>query len=152
MIIRENYSEEHIRDLQKISRRDHGLIEKTLYAFGLLEALIQVDLPFIFKGGSCLMLLLDKPMRLSTDIDIVVKPGTDIQKYIDKASRIFPFKKQEEQSRIGKNKIVKKHFKFTYDSPIQKKELYILLDVLPEEDNYSETVERKVSNTLLLYL
>ena len=98
------------------------------------------------------MLLLDKPMRLSTDIDIVVKPGTDIQKYIDKASRIFPFKKQEEQSRIGKNKIIKKHFKFTYDSPIQKKELYILLDVLLEEDKYSETVERKVSNTLLLYL
>ena len=38
MIIRENYSEEHIRDLQKISRRDPGLIERTLYAFGLLEA------------------------------------------------------------------------------------------------------------------
>lgn len=77
MIIKENYSEEHIRVLQKISKRDPGLIERTLYAFGLLEALAKVGLPFTFKGGTSFLLLLEKPMRLSTDIDIVVKPETD---------------------------------------------------------------------------
>ena len=63
----------------------------------------------------CLMLLLKHPMRLSTDIDIIVKPGTDIYEYIKRAAEIFPFKAQEEQVRIGKNNIEKRHFKFTYD-------------------------------------
>ena len=60
-------------------------------------------------------------MRLSTDIDIVVEPGTDINDYIEKAGKIFPFTHHEEQSRIGRNNIEKKHFKFTYSSPIQQK-------------------------------
>lgn len=150
MIIKENFSEEHIRELQKMSRRDPGLIERTLYAFGLLEALAQVGLPFVFKGGSSLLLLLDKPMRLSTDIDIVVEPGTDINDYIKKAGRIFPFIHQEEQSRMGRNNIEKKHFKFTYSSPIQQKPLYILLDVLFEENNYSEIVTKGITNSLLI--
>ena len=61
------------------------------------------------------MLLLDHPMRLSTDIDIIVKPGTHIEDYINRAAEIFPFKSQEEQVRVGKNKIEKRHFKFTYE-------------------------------------
>ena len=72
MIIRENYEEEHIRELQNQSRKDPQLIERSLYALGLLEALKQTGLKFIFKGGSCLMLLLPRLMRLSTDIDIMV--------------------------------------------------------------------------------
>ena len=38
MIIRENYGEEHIRELQTKSRRNPQLIERALYALGLLEA------------------------------------------------------------------------------------------------------------------
>ena len=59
-----------------MSRRDPQLIERSLYALGLLEALSVVGLEFIFKGGSSMLLLLDHPMRLSTDIDIVVAPYT----------------------------------------------------------------------------
>ena len=91
MITKENYSEEHIRELQKKSKSDPGLIERTLYAFGLLEALEKVGLNFIFKGGTCLLLLLPEPKRFSTDIDIVVEPGTEIETYISEASKIFPF-------------------------------------------------------------
>jgi hypothetical protein len=40
------------------------------------------------------MLLLDKPRRLSTDIDIIVEPETDVEMYIRKAGQIFPFKRQ----------------------------------------------------------
>jgi len=39
MITRENYDEEHIRQLQQQSRKDPQLIERALYALGLLEAL-----------------------------------------------------------------------------------------------------------------
>lgn len=91
MITKDNFSEEHIRQIQNENKRDPLLIERTLFAFGLLEALVKVGLSFTFKGGTSLMLLLPKPMRLSTDIDIVVDPGTDINGYIEKAKKIFPF-------------------------------------------------------------
>ena len=82
MLTRANYSKEHIEVLQKDSGNDPALLERVLFAFGLLEAISRVKLPFIFKGGTCLMLLLKTPRRLSTDIDIIVKPETDISYYI----------------------------------------------------------------------
>ena len=150
MIVKENYEEAHIRDLQDKSHRDPGLIERTLYAFGLLEALVQVEMPFIFKGGTSLLLLLDRPMRLSTDIDIVVEPGTDVEYYIEKAADIFPFSAQEEQVRHGRNDIEKRHFRFTYVSPVLQKPFYILLAVLYEKNNYSQLVTKEISNDILL--
>ena len=140
MLKRENFSEEHIRNLQNISGRDPALLERTIYAFGLLEAIAQSQMQFIFKGGSCLMLLMEHPQRLSTDIDIIVQPSTDLNDYIHKASEIFPFKQVEEQKRVGNNAIEKQHFKFTYDSPINNRPLYILLNVLFEENHYDELV------------
>jgi hypothetical protein len=41
MITRENFSEKHIRKLQGENHRDPLLLERTLFAFGLLEALVQ---------------------------------------------------------------------------------------------------------------
>lgn len=151
MLTRENFSEKHIRQLQTESRRDPGLIERTLFAFGLLEALVQVGLKFVFKGGTSLMLLLPHPMRLSTDIDIVVEPGTDIEQYIEKAKVIFPFTDGGEQERTAKGSIEKRHFKFIYDSPTNKSEtLYILLDVLFEENHYQQTIRKEIKNDLLI--
>lgn len=46
-------------------------------------------------------------MRLSTDIDIIVEPGTEVDVYLEKAAKIFPFKAYEEQIRKGKNNIEK---------------------------------------------
>lgn len=150
MLQRENFSKAHIKELQRNSRRDPILLERAVYAFGLLEALARVGLPFVFKGGTCLMLLLDTPSRLSTDIDIVVEPGTNLDEYLESASEIFPFSSVEEQKRIGKNSIEKRHFKFTYDSPINGRPFYILLDVLFEENHYSELVSKEIRNDLLL--
>lgn len=150
MLRQENFAEEHIRELQRTSRRDPVLLERAVYAFGLLEALAKVGMPFIFKGGTCLMLLMDHPRRLSTDIDIIAEPGTDLDQYLDRASEIFPFKAMEEQKRIGKNNIEKRHFKFTYDSPINNRPFYILLDVLFEHNHYSELVSKEIQNDLLL--
>ncbi|MDO5573664.1 MAG: nucleotidyl transferase AbiEii/AbiGii toxin family protein [bacterium] len=149
MLSKDNFSEEHIRELQKQNRRDPILLERTVYAFGLLEAISRVGMPFIFKGGTCLMLLMDQPRRLSTDIDIIVEPGVDVIHYIDEASKIFPFLRVEEQKRKARNSIEKRHFKFTYDSHIGNSELYILLDVLFEEHHYENVVQREIKNALL---
>ena len=91
MISSDNYSERHIRELQTASKGDPGLIERTLYAFGLLEALRKVGMDFIFKGGTSLLLLLPHLRRLSTDIDIVVEPGTNVDVFIERAGSVFPF-------------------------------------------------------------
>ena len=133
MLTKENFHESHIRMLQKQSKKDPALLERAVFAFGLLEAIRRVEMPFIFKGGTCLILLLKHPMRLSTDIDIIVAPDTDVDTYISKASTIFPFKQCEEQARIGKNSIEKRHFKFTYQSPVTGKDIYILLDIFEKD-------------------
>lgn len=150
MIAKENYEKQHIMELHKSSKKDPQLLERALHAFGLLEAISRVGMPFIFKGGTCLMLLLKHPMRLSTDIDIIVAPGTPIEKYLEEAAKIFPFREQEEQVRIGKNRIEKRHFKFTYESPVTRKDIYILLDILFEESHYEALIEKEIKNELLL--
>ena len=150
MIIRENYEGEHIKQLQNQIHKDPQLIERALYAMGLLEALASTGLDFIFKGGSCLMLLLPRITRLSTDIDIIVAPGTNVKSYIEKASKIFPFISCEEQIRVGKNNIEKRHFKFTYFSPVRREYFYILLDILYEENHYAALDKKEIKNELLL--
>ena len=144
MLTKENFNESHIRMLQKQSKKDPALLERVVFAFGLLEAIRRVEMPFIFKGGTCLILLLKHPMRLSTDIDIVVEPDTDVDTYISKASTIFPFKQCEEQVRIGRNSMEKRHFKFTCQSPITGKDIYIFLDILFAENLYTRVVDCEI--------
>lgn len=69
MLDKRNYELAYIRELQIKYERDPMLLERVLFAFGLLEAIKRVGMSFIFKGGTSLMLLLSRPMRLSTDID-----------------------------------------------------------------------------------
>lgn len=49
---------------------DPTIIEKTIYAFELLSTLSELELDFIFKGGTSLLLLVNTPKRLSIDVDI----------------------------------------------------------------------------------
>lgn len=126
------------------------LIERTIFAFSLLEALVKTGLKFTFKGGSSLLLLLPAPLRLSTDIDIVVPPGTQIEEYIEKARAFSSFIKAEETSRKAKGGINKRHFKFYYISRVATDEpMFILLDVLYEENLYQKTVEKEIENRFL---
>ena len=141
MIDKVVYEIDYIRKLQETYTADPGLIERALFAFGLLEAIKSVGMPFCFKGGTSLMLILDKPLRLSTDIDILVEPGTNVEKYLEKASKIFPFVDKDEDIRCGKNGIVKRHYKFTYFSPVRNSKFYILLDIVFAQMPYVKTIE-----------
>lgn len=150
MIMRDNYTEEHIANLRKETGADPSILERTVFAFGLLEAISSVGMPFIFKGGTSLLVLLDHPRRLSTDIDIIVERGTDVDRYIEKAGAIFPFINVEENKRKGLNDIEKRHFRFHFLSPRTGKEISILLDIVFEENPYFKVVEKPISNKLLL--
>ncbi len=150
MIKKETFGLSHIQDIAVSRKCDPSLLERNVYAFGLLESLVCVNMPFVFKGGTSLMLLSEHPRRLSTDIDIIAKPGTDIDSYIKQASAVFPFKGQEEQIRVGKNKVIKRHFRFFYDSPVNNREYSILLDIVFEKNHYRSLFERKIKNDLLI--
>ena len=150
MLTRENYTEQHIYDLWKETGADPSILERTVFAFGLLEAIRSVGLPFIFKGGTSLLLLLDEPRRLSTDIDIIVEPGTDVEDYIQRAGKIFPFLSVEKNVRNGSNDIEKRHFRFHFQSPRTGKEINILLDVVFERNPYKSVVEKPIHSSLLM--
>ena len=50
MIDKKIYDLDYIRELQARYKTDPGLLERVLYAFGLLEALVKVGMKFTFKG------------------------------------------------------------------------------------------------------
>ena len=162
MLKRENYNSEHIETLKKQTGADPSILERTVFAFGLLEALCRVKMPFIFKGETSLLILLDEPRRLSTDIDIIVAPGTDVDGFIQQAGQtdvdgfiqqagqIFPFRDVKENIRKGNNGIEKRHFRFLFNSPRQGKEISILLDVVFEDNPYAKLITKPVQSRLLM--
>lgn len=145
------FSKEYIDKKRKELKCDPTILERTIFAFGLLEAMVKSGAEFIFKGGSCLLLILNKALRLSTDIDIIAKPGTDILKFVLEASKTYPFVRYEENIRKGANSIEKKHFRFFYKSLInESKEIPILLDVLFEENHYSKIWQKEIKNEIVI--
>ena len=151
MIDKQTFTKEHF-DLLKINKSvNHPILERAIFALGLLEALCKVNMDFIFKGGSSLMLLLDKPMRLSTDIDVLVEPGYNVDDFIMKASTIFPFIRKEESIRKTNKNIEKRHFRFYFKSILNPDdELSIILDVVYENNPYPLLVEKEIANDLLI--
>lgn len=150
MLKKENFTSEHIQKVRERTKTDPTIIERAIFAFGLLEALVRTGAEFVFKGGSSLMLLLDKPMRLSTDIDIIVARDYEIEPFIDEAAKIYPFVSKEEIVRRGANKIVKKHYKFYYSSlSTPDRTVPILLDVLFEENHYATIIQKEIKTGFL---
>lgn len=150
MLCSDMYSKEYLDVLYEKSGNDPSLLERVIYAFGLLEVLKKSGLPFCFKGGTSLMLLLKQPRRLSTDIDIIVNPNINIDKYIKETGGIFPFVDVMEQIRTGRNNIQKRHFRFKYCSPRTGNTITILLDVLFEDIKYIATVNYPIKNDFLI--
>lgn len=74
---------------------DTTLAEKTIRAFSLLEALARSGCPFLFKGGSSLMLHQNTSKRLSIDIDIICPPGTNIEPYLTQYAEEYGFERVE---------------------------------------------------------
>jgi hypothetical protein len=99
-----------------------------------LENLYISGLDFIFKGGTCLLLLLGKPKRFSIDIDIVLNVGEGLDKALQSIIQLGVFHRFEEDSRPSV--IPKRHFKFFFHSVIENRERSILLDVLFDTDPY----------------
>lgn len=152
MILDKCFKKEWIVDRSKHFKRgktvaDGQLIEKVIYALRLLETLSRVNVDFIFKGGTCLLLLLKKVNRFSIDIDIIIEVMSkdEFKNKLDsiiKESKVFY--RYEEHIRYSSNDIPKAHYKFFYKSDLDESEKYILLDILFEKCSYSKIIEKEI--------
>lgn len=116
---------------------DPLLIEKCIHAFALLGYLVQVGLSFVFKGGTSLMLHVDRIQRLSIDIDIMTSAReAAIRSQLDEISTRAPFIRIEEDVRHHSRLPNRKHFKFFYYSVISSREESVLLDIVLENPDY----------------
>ena len=53
------YTDEYIRELQNRTGNDPALLERVVYAFGLLEAIRRVELPSVSRAGLLLCFCLN---------------------------------------------------------------------------------------------
>lgn len=131
---------------QKNHRRiDKIILQKMIYALHLLEQLKSKGLDFVLKGGTSLLLLLDRGNRFSIDIDIITKTGRNelegiLQKIVD-SSNFTGFELDEHRS--YKPGVPKAHYKFTFASGRQGSGT-ILLDVLVEDAIYPHLIDKPV--------
>jgi len=109
-------------------------------------------IPFVFKGGTALMLHLNSTKRLSIDIDIILPElPEDIDTSLDAIAVQQGFIRKEVQLRNAETTISKKHYKFLY-TPLHKtnkEEEYILLDILLEDANYQELIQLPIESTFV---
>ena len=130
---------------------DKILVEKVIRALMLLEGLAVSGLDFCFKGGTATMLLLEKPRRMSIDIDIIVPDANaDIPATLDKVCAQQGFTGWEAVERQNKGLIHKTHYKLHFLSNVSRaREQFILLDVLHEQVGYSKTIQKTLTSSFI---
>ncbi len=146
MIKKKCFENDWIISKYKEIKADPILIEKAIYAFELLGSLIENKVNLIFKGGTGLMLLIPELKRLSLDIDILNE--SDDESLNNSFNGIIEggiFNRWEENKRTSNYKIAKKHFKFFYYSSIEKRESYILLDIVQSNYSFLNTTEKSIN-------
>ena len=131
--------------------KDAALLEKAIRAFSLLESLKLSGCPFIFKGGTALMLHLGSSRRLSIDVDIVCPPGLDIREFLGKNAKEYGFTGAKELERKSRTGVPKSHAEYRYEVsyPSGYPSGTILLDVLYENVAYNNVVNLPIVGPLL---
>lgn len=128
---------------QELAAADPGLLEKSIHALALLGHLVDSGLPFVFKGGTSLLLHLERIRRLSIDIDIFCgAPVAQLDAAAAAIAKLPPFTGFEESQRGARGLPNRRHFKFFYVSPLSGLQQHILLDVV-EEASCPVPTERK---------
>lgn len=129
----------------KHTKADPSIMEKVVRALYLLQQLQQTKLPFVFKGGTSLLLILPEPARFSVDIDIIVPPElkqADVEPFLEKIKGDVFKSVKLDAKRSYVDKIPKAHYQFEYESALSKNRPgEILLDILFEKNHYPTSVE-----------
>jgi len=152
-----------IAEKRKKYSKDPNLMELMIYALYLLEQLKMIDLDFVFKGGTSLILLMPNPKRFSVDIDIIVSPKISreqLERYFTQLIQTSEFTRFElDSKRSYQDGIPKAHYKFVYNSNFANKNLQnkvilnpereILLDILFVENQYPVLIDKPLKTEWL---
>jgi len=131
---------------KQMQRVDPGLLEKSIHALELVGLLAQKEIPFSFKGGTCMLLLLENIRRLSIDVDIAcVLPVGVLEPILREIGNESRFENFEPDHRDPDRLPKRSHYKFTYTSAVNGRPNDILLDVMEEECLYPETISAPVA-------
>lgn len=150
MIAEKCFTAEYIDSLIAEYGGNPILYEKCIHAFALLEHLSLSDIPFLFKGGTSLLLHLPIIRRLSIDIDIVSHiSGAELDMVVERIGDIPPFLRSEESERGVRGLPQRRHFKMFYHSQVEDKESFVLLDVVEEDECVLVTEQKDISMEFL---
>jgi hypothetical protein len=143
----ENFSEDSLRkSLSSLKISQLQLLETCLHAFELLGRLSGSGIPFLFKGGTSLLLHTGELRRISTDIDIVTPVnGVDLLSTLSDLAAGDPFLSFDEHGRGLRGLPNRRHFRYYY-RPVSDPSVTIpvLLDVV-EDDFSSQTIWRGIA-------
>jgi len=137
---------------RQLGNCDPGILEKCVHALTLLGYLVESGLPFIFKGGTSLLLHMPQVRRLSRDIDIVCgRPATEMDAVVGLIGGRAPFLRWEEDDRGSRGLPHRRHFKFFYRSALAGQvEQELLLDVVEEAREVHTLVTRPIRTSFLV--
>ncbi len=132
---------DEFRKQREYKKINPPVLEKMIHALSLLQYLSETGLKFTFKGGTCLVIILENAKRFSVDIDILsTQTREEIEKTLDSIVGASHFINWElDERRSYQDGVPKAHYFIYYDSDINKKANYILLDILFEDSDYPET-------------
>ena len=100
---------ELIAKLKKETKfKNESILEKSIYAFTLLEGLVQIYPDLIFKGGTSILLRQFPPIRFSIDVDIILpereKKGIEkgiqsIKGYVSQFKKVSPDERRNKKNK-----------------------------------------------------
>ena len=128
---------------------DPGILETCIHALTLLGFLVESGLPFLFKGGTSLLLHLPQTRRLSRDI-VCGLPTAEVDAVLATLGQRAPFLRYAEDVRGARGLPRRRHFKFFYRSALPgHAEQPVLLDIVEESREVHAIVTRPIRTSFL---
>ncbi len=124
-------------------------LEKAIMALKLLEDLKMAGINFVFKGGTSLLLILNKMYRLSVDIDLIIESNEEYVSHFDAiCGGVFTHWRAQPRDNDATTKT--KHYQFYYKPFVDTNdEASILLDVYEGRALYDQCQEVELDSPIL---
>jgi len=138
-----SFTRKHIDEcVARLGCRNPVLLEKAIIVLQLVGHLAEAGLPFQFRGGSSLLLLVQPVRRLSIDADIATQAtAEELDAVLERVAELPPFTGVEHDVARDRALPPKKHYRVHYPSALPAPSSFsshILLDVLFEAPGQTE--------------
>lgn len=157
MIHSDSLTDGHLRTIAgRLNIGDTQLLGRMVHALYLVELLAVEELPFVFKGGTCLSLLVNRIDRLSIDVDIEVSHAFSQEAIESTLNRICNQGKvftRWQLERRQSDRTGSRHYKLFYAQQLAQgtySQEHILLDVVWTSSEHTCVAERELIHDALL--